>query len=88
MGRMWPHINIDLGPAQGQLHLYGLMLGCGLITLFLGVDLAQEPELRWIVEQGSPLVTATNNTDYMAEDLGVVGGFELTEAEIDEVHTW
>ena len=38
--------------------------------------------LRWIVQQGSPLVTATNNTDYMAEDLGVVDGFELTEPEM------
>jgi len=37
---MWPHITIEMGPAQGQLHLYGLMLGCGLITLFLGVDFA------------------------------------------------
>ena len=43
---MWPHINIDLGPAQGQLHLYGLMLGCGLITLFLGVDLAARRQGR------------------------------------------
>ena len=34
------------------------------------------------MQQGSPLVTATNNTDYMAEDLGVVDGFELTEAEM------
>ena len=37
------------------------------------------------MQQGSPLVTATNNTDYMAEDLGVVDGFELTEAEMVEL---
>ena len=46
------------------------------------MPLAAAVALRWIVQQGSPLVTATNNTDYMAEDLGVVDGFELTEAEM------
>ena len=35
---MWPHFAIEIGNTQGQIPLYGLMLGCGLITLFLGVD--------------------------------------------------
>ena len=35
---MWPNIQIDLGASQGEVHLYSLMMGCGLCTLFLGVD--------------------------------------------------
>ena len=45
------------------------------------MPLAAAVALRWIVQQGSSLVTATNNSVYMKEDLGV-RGFELTEAEM------
>tara|TARA_B100000676_G_scaffold248308_1_gene251959 strand:- start:56 stop:820 length:765 start_codon:yes stop_codon:yes gene_type:complete len=43
---MWPHFAIEIGNTQGQIPLYGLMLGCGLITLFLGVDFAARRQGR------------------------------------------
>ena len=37
---MWPEISINIGTFQGQIHLYSLMIGCGLCHLFLGVDIS------------------------------------------------
>ena len=38
--------------------------------------------LRWVVQQGCTLATATGNPDYMAEDLATLSSFSLTEAEM------
>ena len=37
---MWPDISINTGSFTGQIHLYSVLMGCGLCHLFLGVDLA------------------------------------------------
>jgi phosphatidylglycerol:prolipoprotein diacylglycerol transferase len=43
---MWPNIPIEIGNSQGQIPLYGLMIGLGLITLFLGVDFVARRQER------------------------------------------
>ena len=37
--------------------------------------------LRWLVQQGSPFVTATGRAEFIREDLDVLN-FELTPAEM------
>ena len=37
---MWPSIEINIGSYTGQIHLYSVLMGCGLCHLFLGVDSA------------------------------------------------
>jgi len=41
--------------------------------------------LRWVLEQGHPLVTATGSEAYMQDDLNVATGFDLTPEEIKQL---
>eukprot|EP01043_Picozoa_sp_COSAG02_P065957 COSAG02_NODE_10115_length_2018_cov_1.145388_1_plen_81_part_00 len=46
-----------------------------------GVSAAQVA-LRWVLQQGCALTTATGNVEYMHEDLATLSSFELSEAEM------
>ena len=62
--------------AQGALGR--ARLRCGAPTRTRGSQVA----LRWVVQQGVPAVTASDNVDHLAGDLEVFS-FELSDDEMD-----
>lgn len=46
---------------------------------------AAEVGMRWILQQGMTLVTASSKAQYDTEDIHGVGAFALTDAEMAEL---
>lgn len=43
---------------------------------------AAQVALRWVLQQGCALTTATGNVEYMHEDLDTLSSFELSKVEM------
>ena len=44
---------------------------------------AAQVALRWVLQQGCALVTATGNVEYMHEDLDTLSSFVLSKTEME-----
>jgi 2,5-diketo-D-gluconate reductase A len=73
-------------PLQGSNNYASVLLSNPIVTKIASAHKksAAQVLLKWVVQQGHALATATVKRDYMLEDLDLYG-FTLTSAEVDEL---